>query len=86
VPRNRSAGRKANGETVIFTNVRCPACCTAASCRPPYAWRRAGAFVGKQFDRVDEASVREYWGLRRVAVVRIGDFVGVIAEREENGE
>src|ERR1700704_6437545 len=42
----------------------------------------AGAFVGTSVIAVDEASVRDIPGL--VAVVRIRDFVGVIAEREEN--
>ena len=40
------------------------------------------AFVGTSLIAVDEASVRDIPGL--VAVVRIGDFVGVVAEREEN--
>ena len=38
--------------------------------------------VGTSLIAVDEASVRDVPGL--VAVVRIGDFVGVVAEREEN--
>src|SRR5438876_2251243 len=50
--------------------------------RPPYAGVDAGPFVGTSLIDVDEASVRHIPGL--VAVVRIGDFVGVIAEREEN--
>src|SRR5207248_11581630 len=48
----------------------------------PYAGVDAGAFVGTSLIAVDEASVRNIPGL--VAVVRIGDFVGVVAEREEN--
>ena len=50
--------------------------------RPPYAGVDAGPFVGTSLIAVDEASVRDIPGL--VAVVRIGDFVGVVAEREEN--
>src|SRR5260370_7533090 len=50
--------------------------------RPPYAGVDAGAFVGTSLIAVDEASVRDIPGL--VAVVTIRDFVGVIAEREEN--
>src|SRR4030081_663393 len=49
---------------------------------PPYAGVDAGAFVGTSLIAVDEASVRDIPGL--IAVVRIGDFVGVVAEREEN--
>ncbi len=41
-----------------------------------------GPFVGTSLVAVDEASVRDIPGI--VAVVRIGDFVGVVAEREEN--
>src|SRR5436190_499395 len=50
--------------------------------RPPYAGVDAGPFVGTSLIAVDESSVRDVPGL--VAVVRIGDFVGVVAEREEN--
>jgi nicotinate dehydrogenase subunit B len=50
--------------------------------RPPYAGVDAGDFVGTSLIAVDESSVRDIPGL--VAVVRIGDFVGVVAEREEN--
>ena len=50
--------------------------------RPPYAGVDVGDFVGTSLIAVDEASVRDIPGL--VAVVRIGDFVGVVAEREEN--
>src|ERR1700688_3757365 len=50
--------------------------------RPPYAGVDAGAFVGTCLSAFDENSVREIPGV--VAVVRIGDFVGVVAEREEN--
>jgi nicotinate dehydrogenase subunit B len=50
--------------------------------RPPYAGVDAGAFVGTSLIAVDETTVRDVPGL--VAVVTIGDFVGVVAEREEN--
>ena len=50
--------------------------------RPPYAGVDVGDFIGTSLIAVDEASVRDIPGL--VAVVRIGDFVGVVAEREEN--
>ena len=50
--------------------------------RPPYAGIDAGPFVGTSLIAVDEASVRDIPGL--IAVVKIRDFVGVIAEREEN--
>jgi len=50
--------------------------------RPPYAGVDAGDFVGTSLIAVDESSVRDIPGL--VSVVRIGDFIGVVAEREEN--
>src|SRR5947209_2598459 len=41
-----------------------------------------GEFVGRSLIAVDENSVRDIPGL--VAVVTQGDFIGVVAEREEN--
>ena len=52
--------------------------------RPPYAGVDAGEFVGNTLLDIDEASVAHIPGLR--AVVRIRDFVGVVAEREEQAE
>src|SRR5216683_1372761 len=73
---------KATGELVYVHDVRVPGMLHGRVVRPPYAGVDAGAFVGTSLIAVDEASVREIPGL--VAVVRIADFVGVIAEREEN--
>jgi len=73
---------KATGEMVYVHDVRLPGMLHGRVVRPPYAGVDAGAFVGSSLIAVDEASVRDIPGL--VAVVRIGDFVGVIAEREEN--
>src|SRR6266403_5953915 len=73
---------KATGETVYVHDVRVPGMLHGRVVRPPYGGVDAGAFVGNSLIAVDEASVRDIPGL--VAVVRIGDFVGVIAEREEN--
>ncbi|MFX8685078.1 hypothetical protein ABTM63_20060, partial [Acinetobacter baumannii] len=41
-----------------------------------------GNFVGTSLIAVDESSVRDIPGI--VSVVQIGDFVGIVAEREEN--
>jgi nicotinate dehydrogenase subunit B len=49
--------------------------------RPPYAGVDAGDFVGKTLIGVDESSVAHIPGV--VQVVTQGDFVGVVAEREE---
>jgi nicotinate dehydrogenase subunit B len=73
---------KATGELVYVHDVRVPGMLHGRVVRPPYAGVDAGAFVGTSLIGVDEASVRDIPGL--VAVVRIADFVGVIAEREEN--
>jgi len=73
---------KATGELVYVHDVRVPGMLHGRVVRPPYAGVDAGPFVGTSLLAVDEASVRDIAGL--VAVVRIGDFVGVVAEREEN--
>jgi nicotinate dehydrogenase subunit B len=73
---------KATGELVYVHDVRVPGMLHGRVVRPPYAGVDAGPFVGTSLIAVDEASVRDIPGL--VAVVTIGDFVGVIAEREEN--
>ena len=73
---------KATGELVYVHDVRLPGMLHGRVVRPPYAGVDAGPFVGTSLIAVDEASVRHIPGL--VAVVRIGDFVGVVAEREEN--
>ncbi len=73
---------KATGELVYVHDVRVPGMLHGRVVRPLYAGVDAGAFVGTSLIAVDEASVRDIPGL--VAVVRIGDFVGVVAEREEN--
>src|SRR4051794_18688078 len=73
---------KATGELVYVHDVRIPGMLHGRVVRPPYAGVDAGDFVGTSLIAVDESSVRDIPGL--VAVVRIGDFVGVVAEREEN--
>jgi nicotinate dehydrogenase subunit B len=73
---------KATGELIYVHDVRVPGMLHGRVVRPPYAGVDAGPFVGTSLVSVDEASVQDIPGL--VAVVRIGDFVGVVAEREEN--
>ena len=73
---------KATGELTYVHDVRVPGMLHGRVVRPPYAGVDAGPFVGTSLIAVDEASVRDIPGL--VAVVTIGDFVGVVAEREEN--
>jgi nicotinate dehydrogenase subunit B len=73
---------KATGESVYVHDVRVPGMLHGRVVRPPYAGVDAGPFVGNSLIAIDEASVRQIPGL--VAIVRIRDFVGVVAEREEN--
>jgi nicotinate dehydrogenase subunit B len=73
---------KATGEMTYVHDVRVPGMLHGRVVRPPYAGVDAGAFVGTSLIAVDETSVRDIPGL--VGVVRIGDFIGVVAEREEN--
>jgi nicotinate dehydrogenase subunit B len=73
---------KATGELVYVHDVRLPGMLHGRVVRPPYAGVDAGAFVGTSLIDVDETSVRDIPGL--VAVIRIHDFIGVVAEREEN--
>jgi nicotinate dehydrogenase subunit B len=73
---------KATGELVYVHDIRVPGMLHGRVVRPPYSGVDAGPFVGTSLIAVDEESVRDIPGL--VAVVTIGDFIGVVAEREEN--
>jgi nicotinate dehydrogenase subunit B len=73
---------KATGELVYVHDMRVPGMLHGRVVRPPYAGVDAGDFVGTSLIAVDESSVRGIPGL--VAVIRLGDFVGVVTEREEN--
>ncbi len=81
-----SAGRvdipkKATGELVFVHDMRLPGMLHGRVVRPPYAGVDAGDFVGKSLIAVDESSIAHIPGV--VRVVTQGDFVGVVAEREE---
>jgi nicotinate dehydrogenase subunit B len=73
---------KATGEAVYVHDVRLPGMLHGRVVRPPYAGVDAGPFVGNSLLAIDESSVSHIPGV--VAVVRIADFIGVVAEREEN--
>ncbi len=82
----RAAGRvdipgKVRGELTFVHDVRVPGMLHGRVVRPPYAGRDSGGFVGNSLLEVDRDSVRDVPGL--VDVVVQGDFVGVVAEREE---
>lgn len=72
---------KATGAFTYVHDVRVPGMLHGRVVRPPYAGIDAGSFVGKSLIRVDEGSVAHIPGL--AAVVTMGDFIGVVAEREE---
>ena len=73
---------KATGGLVYVQDFRAPGMLHGRVVRPPYAGIDSGDVVGNSLLAVDEASVAGIPGL--VAVVRLGDFVGVVAEREEH--
>ncbi len=73
---------KATGELVYVHDMRVPGMLHGRVVRPPYAGVDAGPFVGTSLLSVDEASVQDIPGI--VKIVQIGDFIGVVAEREEN--
>lgn len=75
---------KAAGGAVYVHDLRVPGMLHGRVIRPPYAGFDAGEFVGRSLLSVDEASVAHLPGI--VAVVAVGDFVGVVAEREEIAE
>jgi nicotinate dehydrogenase subunit B len=75
---------KVLGEAAFVHDVRVPGMLHGRVVRPPYAGADHGDFIGRTLQAVDEASVSHIPGL--VAVVREGDFVGVVAEREDQAE
>ncbi|MDE2397949.1 MAG: molybdopterin-dependent oxidoreductase, partial [Burkholderiales bacterium] len=75
---------KAFGEAVFVHDLRLPGMLHGRVVRPPYAGADHGEFIGNTLDSVDEASVAHIAGLRRVVVLR--DFVGLVAEREDEAE
>ena len=75
---------KATGGLVYVHDMRVPGMLHGRVVRPPYAGFDFGDHVGRSLIRVDEASVARLPGV--VATVVVGDFVGVVAEREEQAE
>ena len=72
---------KATGGLVYVHDMRVPGMLHGRVVRPPYAGVDVGAFVGTSLIAVDEASIAGIPGV--VATVVIGDFIGIVAEREE---
>lgn len=72
---------KATGQLTFVHDVRVPDMLHGRVIRPPYSGIDSGSFVGTSLISVDESSVATIPGLR--AVVVVGDFIGVVAERED---
>ncbi len=75
---------KATGNFIYVHDVRVPGMLHGRVVRPPYAGLDAGDFVGTSLIEVDESSIADIPGI--VAVVAIRDFIGIVAEHEENAE
>lgn len=72
---------KATGKLTFVHDLRLPDMLHGRVIRPPYVGHDSGDFIGSSLVAVDESSVAHLPGV--VSVVVIGDFVGVVAEREE---
>ncbi|UNK25940.1 molybdopterin-dependent oxidoreductase [Serratia plymuthica] len=72
---------KATGETTYVHDMRLPNMLHGRVVRPPYAGYDSGEFVGTSLLAVDERSIAAIPGI--VKLVVIGDFIGIVAEREE---
>jgi nicotinate dehydrogenase subunit B len=75
---------KVAGDAVFVHDVRLPGMLHGRVVRPPYAGADHGDFIGNTLEAVDRASIAHVPGLRAIVVIR--DFVGVVAEREEQAE
>jgi nicotinate dehydrogenase subunit B len=73
---------KATGEWIYVHDVRVPGMLHGRVVRPPYAGIDVGPQVGRSLVEVDKGSIADVPGVR--AVVVDGDFVGIVAEREED--
>ena len=75
---------KATGAETFVHDRRLPGMLHGRVVRPPYAGVDAGDFVGNTLESVDESSIAHIPGIRAVVVIR--DFIGIVAEREEQAE
>ena len=75
---------KVSGELVFVHDLRLPGMLHGRVVRPPYAGADHGDFIGNTLESVDEMSIAHIAGVRAVVVIR--DFVGVVADREEQAE
>ncbi|AHG65174.1 xanthine dehydrogenase family protein molybdopterin-binding subunit [Advenella mimigardefordensis] len=73
---------KALGRFIYVHDMRVPGMWHGRVVRPPYVGRDTGAFIGHSLVAVDSASVSHI--CPDIKVVVQGDFVGVVARREEH--
>lgn len=72
---------KATGELTYVHDMRVPGMLHGRVVRPPYAGYDSGSFVGTSLVGVDESSIAHIPGI--IGVVVIQDFIGIVAEQEE---
>ncbi len=75
---------KVFGDLIYVHDMRMPGMLHGRVVRPPYAGADHGDFIGKTLAKVESDSISHIEGIR--AVVVQGDFVGIVAEREEQAE
>jgi nicotinate dehydrogenase subunit B len=73
---------KASGRLAFVHDMRVPGMLHGRVVRPPYAGQDSGAHVGRSLLSVDRSSIAGIPGI--VSVVTQGDFIGIVAEREEH--
>lgn len=73
---------KVLGQWVYVHDVRVPGMLHGRVVRPPYVGQDSGDFVGRSLESVDESSIRHI--APDIRVVVDGDFIGVVAHREEH--
>lgn len=73
---------KVLGQFIYVHDMRVPGMWHGRVVRPPYVGRDTGAFIGHSLDAVDSASVAHI--SPDIRVIEQGDFVGVVARREEH--
>ncbi len=72
---------KATGESTYVHDMRLPNMLHGRVVRPPYAGYDSGEFVGTSLLAVDEQSIAHIPGIVKLVVIE--DFIGIVAEREE---
>jgi nicotinate dehydrogenase subunit B len=72
---------KVSGQFTYVHDVRVPGMLHGRVVRPPYSGIDSGEFIGRSLEAVDRRSIEGIPGIR--AVIVEGDFVGIVAEREE---